>query len=63
MGQTYKIINHMYNKQKLGGLYRVLHNFALDFAKIVHMYTWACCDTSLEYGCEVGILINVRIRL
>ena len=42
----------MRNKQKLGGLYRVLHNFALDLRTHRHMFM-AVLRPSLEYGCEV----------
>ena len=40
------------NRQKLGGLYRVLHNFALDLKNRRHIYM-ALLRPSLEYGCEV----------
>ena len=40
------------NRQKLGGLYRVLHNFALDLKTRRHIFM-AVLRPSLEYGCEV----------
>ena len=40
------------NRQKLGGLYRVLHNFALDLTTRRHILM-AVLRPSLEYGCEV----------
>ena len=40
------------NKQKLGGLYGVLHNFALDLRTRRHIFM-AVLRPSLEYGCEV----------
>ena len=40
------------NRQKLGGLYRVLHNFALDLRTRRHILM-AVLRPSLEYGCEV----------
>ena len=40
------------NKQKLGGLYHVLHNFALDLRTRRHIFM-AVLQPSLEYGCEV----------
>ena len=39
-------------KQKLGSLYRVLHNFALDLKTRRHIFM-AVLRPSLEYGCEV----------
>ena len=40
------------NRQKLGGLYRVLHNFALDLRTHRHILM-AVLRPSLEYGCKV----------
>ena len=40
------------NKQKLGGLYRVLCNFALDLITCRHILM-AVLRPSLEYGCDV----------
>ena len=40
------------NWQKLGGLYRVLHNFSLDLRTGRHILM-AVLRPSLEYGCEV----------
>ena len=40
------------NRQKLGGLYRILHNFALDLRTCRHILM-AVLRRSLEYGCEV----------
>ena len=40
------------DRQKLGGLYRVLHNFALDLRTHKHILM-AVLRHSLEYGCEV----------
>ena len=42
----------MRNRQKLGGLYRVLHNFSLDLRNRRHILM-AVLRPSLEYGCEV----------
>ena len=42
----------MRNRQKLGGMYRVLHNFALDLRTRRHILM-AVLRPSLEYGCEV----------
>ena len=42
----------MRNRQKLGGMYRVLHNFALDLRTSRHILM-AVLRPSLEYGCEV----------
>ena len=42
----------MRNRQKLGGLYRVLHNFSLDLRTHRHILM-AVLRPSLEYGCEV----------
>ena len=42
----------MHDKQKLGSLYQVLHNFALDLRTRRHIYM-AVSRPSLEYGCEV----------
>ena len=40
------------NRQKLGGLYRVLHNYGLDLRARRHILM-AVLRPSLEYGCEV----------
>ena len=40
------------NRQKLGGLYRVLHNFSLDLRTRRHILM-AVLRPCLEYGCEV----------
>ena len=40
------------NREKVGGLYKVLHNFALDLTTCRHILT-AVLRPSLEYGCEV----------
>ena len=40
------------NRQKLGGLYRVLYNFALDLTTCRHIFM-AMLQPSLEYGCEL----------
>ena len=42
----------MRNRQKLGGMYRILHNFALDLRTRRHIFM-AVLRPSLEYGCEV----------
>lgn len=49
MGQTCQIVC---TKQKLGGLYCVLHTFALDLNSCRHIYM-AILQPSLEYGCEI----------
>ena len=43
----------MHNRLKLGSLYRVLHNFALDLRTRRHILM-AVLRSSLEYGCEVS---------
>ena len=40
------------NKQKLGGLSRVLHNFALDLRTRKHIFM-DVLRPILEYGCKV----------
>ena len=40
------------NRQKLGGLYRVLHNFSLDLTTRRHILMFVL-RPSLEYGCDV----------
>ena len=42
----------VHNRQKLGGLYRVLHNFSLDLRTRRHILM-AVLRPSWEYGCEV----------
>ena len=42
----------MRNRQEEGGLYKVLHNFALDLTTRRHILM-AVLGPSLEYGCEV----------
>ena len=42
----------MHNRQKLGGMYRVLHSFALDLRTRRHILM-AVLRPSLEYGREV----------
>ena len=42
----------MRNRKKLGGPYRVLHNFSLDLRTRRHILM-AVLRPSLEYGCEV----------
>ena len=39
-------------RQKLGGLYKVLHNFAMDLRTCRHILM-AVLRPSLEYSCEV----------
>ena len=39
------------NKQKLGGLYQVLHKFTLDLKTLRHILI-AVVRQTLEYGCE-----------
>ena len=41
----------VHNKQKWGGLYQVLHNFALDLKTCRHILM-GVLRPSLEYGCE-----------
>ena len=42
----------MHNRQKLGGLLQVLHNFSLDL-RTRRNILMAALRSSLEYGCEV----------
>ena len=42
----------MHNRQKLGGLYRVLHNYSLDL-RTGRDILMAVLGPSLEYDCEV----------
>ena len=55
----------MSNRQKLGGLYRVAHNFALDLRTRRHILM-AVLRPSLENICmavRCGTLISVRLKL
>ena len=51
----------MRNRQKLGGMYRVLHNFALDLRTHRHILM-AVLQPSLEYGCEVWNTIKCQAK-
>ena len=51
----------VHNRQKLGGLYRVLHNFALDSRPHRHILM-AVLQSSLEYDCEVWYINKYQAK-
>ena len=52
----------MRNRQKLGGLYRVLHNFSLDLEP-VDTFLWLCCDLVWNMAVRCGTQANSRLKL